>query len=776
MAFDLLARLKLQDEMSGRLKKVTRSLGDVEKRTKSVSSGFQNLGKAALSIGAAVGATALLAKGMGMLRDSVGSAMARIDTMERFERTMTILLGSTDAAKASLTTLNDVVTGTAYGLDIAAKSVQAFVSRGVEVNKASKWFEAMGDAVAFYGDGSNEQLESVMDAMGKMTSAGKVSAQQMESLTSAGIMGYDMYAKASGQSVETVKKALSDGKISAEEFFDVVSASMLEGTNGVQNIAGAAKEAGTTWAGALANMRFAVVRGVTSIISSIDEMLADNGLPSIRDMISNFGKTAENALKKVASAISPVVGFLVKLYNAIKPAISYFKAAALAIGGVAVAALAVIGAIKILAGLFAILASPVTLIIVGIAALGVAFKKAYEHSEPFRKFVDGVIGAAKGLFSILTGGSFGESFDIMQSMGLNTEQIRGVYDFANKIKDAVNIIKNVISAIGTGDSTNIMVALGFSPEMIAKVFEFADGIKSAVMGVVEYLKTKFAEMQPTLETLLGVFMMAKDTAIDIFTNLWNFLAPILGAVGGALSILGDIAMMVFQNIIVPAINFVITLFQTMWTVTGPILELLGAAIGAAFEVLKFVWDTILKPVAEWLLGEFKTAFEAATGIVETIGGAFDTFGGKISGALDWFNKIKDAIKNFEPPEWLSKLGGSISAGAAKVGGIFKSNYHGMDRVPYDGYQARLHRGERILTRRESDDYERFQFDGSGGASSYNNQTYNNVNTTKESGGGTSGSGSVTISGNEFHVRKESDIEEVAYELAKLIEREKGRMA
>ena len=90
MAFDLVARLKLQDDMSGRLKKVTGSLKDVETRTKSVSSGFQNLGKAALGIGAAVGVTALLAKGMSTLRSSMGSTFDRIDTMERFERTMTI--------------------------------------------------------------------------------------------------------------------------------------------------------------------------------------------------------------------------------------------------------------------------------------------------------------------------------------------------------------------------------------------------------------------------------------------------------------------------------------------------------------------------------------------------------------------------------------------------------------------------------------------------------------------------------------------------------------
>jgi len=43
-------------------------------------------------------------------------------------------------------------------------------------------------------------------------------------------------------------------------------------------------------------------------------------------------------------------------------------------------------------------------------------------------------------------------------------------------------------------------------------------------------------------------------------------------------------------------------------------------------------------------------------------------------------------------------------------------------------------------------------------------------------GRASGGVSVTISGNTFHVRQESDIQKIAYELAKLIERKGASMA
>jgi len=73
---------------------------------------------------------------------------------------------------------------------------------------------------------------------------------------------------------------------------------------------------------------------------------------------------------------------------------------------------------------------------------------------------------------------------------------------------------------------------------------------------------------------------------------------------------------------------------------------------------------------------------------------------------------------------------------------------GIDYVPYNSMPARLHRGEMVLTRGEADAYRK----------------------------GRTGGVNVTISGNTFNVRQDSDIQKIAYELAKLIEREGALMA
>ena len=64
-------------------------------------------------------------------------------------------------------------------------------------------------------------------------------------------------------------------------------------------------------------------------------------------------------------------------------------------------------------------------------------------------------------------------------------------------------------------------------------------------------------------------------------------------------------------------------------------------------------------------------------------------------------------------------------------GVWRSHAAGLERVPYDGYAALLHEGERVLTAREAR-----QADQGGGAQ-------------------------VTITGNTFEVRQESDIDAIA---------------
>lgn len=297
--------------------------GSAESLGNSGQSGFGKIASGAASIAGAIGLTKALSGAFNLVKDSIGSATARIDTMEQFERTMGAITGSTEASEKAMGDLREGVTGTAYGLDVAAKATQDFVTRGMDIDDATKRVEAWGDAVAFYGDGSNEQYARVNDAIAKMTSTGKVGGQELRTLYDAGINAPQMYADVTGKSVEEVQKALTDGSISTEEFLEVVEDGMINGAGGVHQIAGAAKEAGASWGASFDNMKAAVSRGVVSIVEDIDEMLENNGLPDMREMVAGFGKKFEGVLKGLGEKIPIIAEKVMGVYETIKPGLDW---------------------------------------------------------------------------------------------------------------------------------------------------------------------------------------------------------------------------------------------------------------------------------------------------------------------------------------------------------------------------------------------------------------------------------------------------------------------
>lgn len=320
----------------------TSRVGDaIEQNTRSQQNFNQSMQGGVSGAKSLVGALAglsIVKSAIGAVKGQMDAAINRMDTMSNYSRTMTAITGSSDVATASLAKLKDMTKGTAYGLDTAASSVQNFVTRGMGTGDAVNQVKAWSDAVAFYGDGTNDSLREVTDALGKMMTKGKVEMDQLDRLTDRGI-----YAKATGQSSSVVQSNLSKGTISAQDFINTVSGAFENGTNGVLNISGAAKKAGDTWATSIANAKAAVTRGLISVIDGVNEGLSNAGFGTILDGIKSLGSTAETVLNNVGNIASgtitllaPVAGWIancassvINNWSAISP-IVYGVAAAIA--------------------------------------------------------------------------------------------------------------------------------------------------------------------------------------------------------------------------------------------------------------------------------------------------------------------------------------------------------------------------------------------------------------------------------------------------------------
>lgn len=574
------------------------SLTALNEKTKKASSGIK-------SMLTSVGVVNAVSSAFNTVRQSISRAFSRIDTMNQFNRTVGAITGNAEAAGVALGQLKDITKGTAYGLDVAAKATQNFVTRGLDISQATDQVRIWGDAVSFYGKGTNEQFENVTDALAKMRTKGKVEMDQLDRLFEAGIDAVGMYAQATGRSSAEVQDDLSYGRISAEEFINTVSTAMQEGTNGVLSIAGAAKEAGASWAGTFDNAVAACARGMQAIIDSIEAALAANGLPTMKESVANLGKAFEEMAGKVASVMPQVIEKLtwfidhgdavVGVITAIASAFVALKAAGI-VGGI-------IGTIKdrldevakgtsMIGTVMKVLGTgPIPIIIAAVAALVGALVVAYNTSETFRN-------AVNNLFS--------------------------------KIAESVGpIIEQAISAF-SGLGTVISDVLGFAFVNIVPVLaRFLEFIGQMVVGIAPLIAQLVGSLAPVIATIVTVLMNVIQAIMPALGAALNVIMSVLEAVGPVVMNILSIVVSVVSSIIQtlsPILSVIGLIVTTIIASVSPIITFIADAVAIIIQVI----GKILYTITGVLSTAFKVTSETWTNIMSFITGVVNGITGVIS--------------------------------------------------------------------------------------------------------------------------------------------------
>lgn len=605
------------------------------------------------------------------LRNAVSRAFSRIDTMEQFERTMTTMLGSADEANKALEETNAIVKGTAYGLDTAAGAVQRFVTSSVNVEDATKYVEAFGNAVAFYGDGTNEQFSRVTRAMAQMATSGKTNIGDINALLDAGIPVFEIYGDAIGITAAEARKALEGGGTDASEFLDVMTNAFQEGTDRFASIEGAAKNAGASWTGTFDNMRAAVARGVTSVIQSIDEMLTSNGLPDMRQMVANFGTTVENVLNWIATNIPIAINYFKEVYNTIKPwlpliasVVTAFLTFNIVVGTVNSVKSAVMGLRAGIALLNAtLLANPVALVIAVLAGLAVMFVHLWNTSETFRTTVTNAFNALKELVMPIVQTVVDY---VMQVWGMlvdwwnaNSEQI---------LSTAQNVWNTIVSVVSTVIQAVVSFVMEIWGTLVSFWNEHGQMILEAAMNVWTVIQTVITTVVTVIWTIIQTMA---SIVMSIMQFLWPFVQALIistweaikGVIQGAVDLITGIIQFfaafftgnwssmwdAVKSIVDSALNIVKSIisgaFDAIESIISTILDVIKDVISAAWEGIKTVisgaLDVIKSTISNIWDGIKNTISDIVNNIKDTISDIFNSLKGIVS---DAFNNVKDAVK------------------------------------------------------------------------------------------------------------------------------------
>lgn len=681
--------------------KVAKGVADVDKSIGGLDGSAKKASASIGKIASALGLVYLAKKGIDMVRDALDGAFNRIDTMEQFERVMGVMVDNTDAVAGSMDRLQDIVEGTSMRTDVMAQGIQNFVTRGMEIDKATDTVEAWGNAVAFYGDGSNEQFDNVSNALQNMVAKGTVGMDQLNRLYEAGIPATEIYADATGKSVEEVSQALSDGEISAEDFVNTVSDAMMEGTENFPEISSAMKDMGMSWGSVMDNMGAYVEMGVTDIITAIDDMLENNGLPDMRSMLDNFGQAFGDTLSSIAEAVPGIADKIMVFVDKIREwkgvldeVMNYFQPFREAFMNAFSSLVESFGPIwESLKGLFESL-EPILMsigIIVGtvlVGAFGIFSGMLSGVISAIGPFIAALINAVDFvvefvlLIVALLTLDFPEALEIWNQMTETAIQF-----FTNLWDGVVNFFSSFIETIvGFFEGLyNILVGNSIIPDMVEAIVQWfqdmfqwvIDIVKSIVDGVVNFFESLYDGVKSIFgavkDFISDVWNSIKSTVVEVVTSLvdqakQNF-ESMKNSIQTILSTAKNIISNIWNSIKSTVTSVVNGVKNTVTSVWNSIKSTISSVMSSISSTISSIWNSI-KSTVSGVVNSIKSTvsniFNSLRGVVSSaFSGVKNAVRTGINGALDIVKNIKDkfldAGKNI-----VSSIADGITGGVKKV--------------------------------------------------------------------------------------------------------------
>jgi hypothetical protein len=265
----------------------------------------------------------------------------------------------------------------------------------------------------------------------------------------------------------------------------------------------------------------------------------------------------------------------------------------------------------------------------------------------------------------------------------------------------------------------------------------------------------YAELTPLLNAGSEGINALKQEAVDLGSVMSNeaveagakfgdSLDSVKAATNGVFMEIGSQFLPILQDLL----DWVLENMPEIKAFVKNTFETISEVVGTAWRL----FSTYLLPILQDLWVFIEPTFPLISEAIEL---AFIVINGVVQAGIDVFNGIADAIQaainklnewnNTDVKRKQTEFENGRTAGGSSGTGVRGSHANGLDYVPFDGYIAELHKGERVLTAQEA----------------------RNINN----------SSNISITGNNFVIREEADIQKISRELQRqILTKQRGALA
>ena len=337
---DVKAMRKSLDSIDSKnVRRVGDDLETVSKQSKKASSGIKGFADKCNKMTGALSAIAAVQLGSvftgmagGILNMGIASVQAAAQ-MRQYEIAFQTMLKSAEAGTQMLRDLQQFAAETPFDVPGVVSAGQQLMAFGFKAEEIIPMLTNLGDAASGLGLGT-EGVSRLAYALGQMQTSGKLNAQDMMQLTSAGISAWDMLAQAAGKTVAEMKDLCSKGAIDSKAAVQTIVAGMNEQFGGMM-----AKTSDEV-AGLLANIKETAGNTSAAVGKYLTEAFNIKGiLKDVSDRLGEFQQKMQTATEQ-GKSLRDVIKECVPA-----PVIAAIGAFAAVLAVVSVAAVATLGAV-----------------------------------------------------------------------------------------------------------------------------------------------------------------------------------------------------------------------------------------------------------------------------------------------------------------------------------------------------------------------------------------------------------------------------------------------
>lgn len=220
-------------------------------------------------------------------------------SIESYQTSFEVMTGSAEKAAEVIDKLKKVGAETPFELPELADTTQLLMNYGFSADEAMDKMMMLGDI----SQGSAEKMSRIATAYGQMSSAGKVSLEDVKQMIEAGFNPLQEISESTGESMASLYDRISKGTISVDE----ITASMQRATSEGGKYFQSMEKQSQTFSGLISTLKDNAQQLLGEVVKPISDGLTESLLPAaisaIEQLTQGFEENGVSGMIQVAGNI-----------------------------------------------------------------------------------------------------------------------------------------------------------------------------------------------------------------------------------------------------------------------------------------------------------------------------------------------------------------------------------------------------------------------------------------------------------------------------------------